>query len=49
MKKEKHLTRNEQYNVYVEEKIPKTKNLYFIIIILMSQFLNHNNILLFRP
>ena len=26
MKKEKHLTRNEQYNVYVEEKIPKTKN-----------------------
>lgn len=26
MKKEKHLTRNEQYNVYVEAKIPKTKN-----------------------
>ena len=26
MKKEKHLTRNEQYNVYVEVKIPKTKN-----------------------
>ena len=26
MKQEKHLTRNEQYNVYVEAKIPKTKN-----------------------
>ncbi|MCI5714044.1 MAG: SpoVA/SpoVAEb family sporulation membrane protein [Firmicutes bacterium] len=26
MKKEKHLTRDEQYNVYVESKIPKTKD-----------------------
>ena len=26
MKKEQHLTRNEKYNVYVEAKIPKTKN-----------------------
>ncbi len=26
MKKEKHLSRNEQYNIYVEAKIPKTKS-----------------------
>lgn len=26
MKKEKHLTRNEQYNAYVEAKTPKTKS-----------------------
>ena len=26
MKKEKHITRNEQYNIYVEAKIPKTKS-----------------------
>ncbi len=26
MKKEKHVSRNEQYNVYVESKIPKTKD-----------------------
>ncbi len=26
MKKEKHISRNEQYNVYVESKIPKTKS-----------------------
>lgn len=25
MKKEKHISRNEQYNIYVESKIPKTK------------------------
>ena len=25
-KKEKHLSRNEQYNIYVEAKIPKTKS-----------------------
>lgn len=26
MKKEKHLSRNEQYNIYVEAKTPKTKS-----------------------
>ena len=26
MKKEKHILRNEQYNIYVESKIPKTKD-----------------------
>lgn len=26
MKKEKHLNRNQQYNIYVESKIPKTKS-----------------------
>ncbi|MBQ2864670.1 MAG: SpoVA/SpoVAEb family sporulation membrane protein [Clostridia bacterium] len=26
MKKEKHISRNEQYNIYVESKIPKTKS-----------------------
>lgn len=27
MKKEKHISRNEQYNIYVESKIPKTKSI----------------------
>ncbi len=26
MKKDKHISRNEQFNIYVESKIPKTKN-----------------------